>query len=155
MDVSGNNLGKVRVSSMVVSSIATCSIGAAKRCYDIAREHVQTRKQFGETLGTFQSVQFKLADMATKIHSSRLMLRTAASMLDNKENGATGFAAMAKRLCTDSGFEVCNEALQLLGGYGYLKDYPVERYVRDTRVHQILEGTNEIMRHIIARECLK
>lgn len=136
-------------------SIATCSIGAAKRCYDIARAYVQERKQFGAPLSSQQSVQFKLADMATKIHSARILLRTAAQMLDNKDPSATVFAAMAKRLCTDNGFEVCNEALQLHGGYGYLRDYPIERYLRDTRVHQILEGTNEIMKHIIARECLK
>lgn len=135
-------------------SIATCSIGAAKASYDLARAHVQDRKQFGNPLAANQSVQFKLADMTTDIHSARLMVRHAARMMDDKDPNATPYCAMAKRVATDAGFNVCNEALQLHGGYGYLEDYALSRYLRDCRVHQILEGTNEIMRHIVARSVL-
>ena len=112
------------------------------------------RSQFGKKLAEFQALQFRLADMATELEAARLMIHRAASRLDAKDPEATMFCAMAKRFATDVGFNVCNEALQLLGGYGYLKDYPVERYLRDARVHQILEGTNEIMRVIIARRLL-
>jgi alkylation response protein AidB-like acyl-CoA dehydrogenase len=135
-------------------NIAASSIGGAYACLKYAKEHVNVRKQFGKKLSEFQSIQFKLADMATKIHASRLMVRTAAKMLDMSDSAATVSAAMAKQFATDNCFEVCNEALQLFGGYGYLKEYPIERYVRDLRVHQILEGTNEIMRVIISRRLL-
>lgn len=135
-------------------NIGACSLGAAKACLAAARDHVATRKQFGNPIAGFQATQFKLADMATGLAAARLMIRHAAAMLDAKHPEATMYCAMAKRLATDSGFAICNEALQLHGGYGYLKDYPVERYLRDTRVHQILEGTNEIMRVIISRALL-
>ncbi len=135
-------------------SIASCSLGAAKRCIDVARDHVQTRKQFGSELAANQSVQFKLADMVTDLHSARLMVRNAASMMDAKDPNMTPFCAMAKRYATDKGFQICNEALQLHGGYGYTSALPIERYFRDTRVHCILEGTNEIMRLIVARNIL-
>lgn len=135
-------------------NIGACSLGAATACLEAAREHVANRKQFGQPIGGFQSVQFKLADMATELVAARLMIRQAAAMLDAKHAEATTYCAMAKRFATDVGFAVCNEALQLHGGYGYLKDYPVERYLRDARVHQILEGTNEIMRVIISRRLL-
>ncbi|GBG31151.1 Short-chain specific acyl-CoA dehydrogenase, mitochondrial [Hondaea fermentalgiana] len=137
-------------------SIATCSIGAAKRCFDLTREYVASRKQFGKSLSENQSIQFKLADMATDLHAARLMVRNAAQMLDAKDPHATAFCAMAKRFATDAGFRICNEALQMHGGYGYLQgNNSPERYVRDVRVHQILEGTNEIMRHIVARNILQ
>jgi alkylation response protein AidB-like acyl-CoA dehydrogenase len=135
-------------------NIGACSLGGARACLDLAREHVTTRQQFGQHLARFQSVQFKLADMATELEAARLMIRQAAAKLDAGDPEATQFCAMAKRFATDAGFAICNEALQLHGGYGYLKDVPVERFVRDLRVHQILEGTNEIMRVIIARRLL-
>ena len=136
-------------------NIAACSIGAASACLDAAREHMGVRKQFGRELASFQALQFKLADMATALEASRLMIRQAASKVDAKAPDATMFAAMAKRFATDAGFDIVNQALQLHGGYGYLKDYPLERYLRDVRVHQILEGTNEIMRVIISRQLLR
>jgi len=135
-------------------SIATCSVGAAARCLQLAQEHVQGRKQFGKPIATFQNTQFNLADMAVSLQSSRLMVRHAAKLLDEKDPDATTACAMAKRLATDNGFNICNDALQMFGGYGYLKEYPIERYMRDVRVHQILEGTNEIMRLIISRKML-
>lgn len=135
-------------------NIGACSLGAAKACLTTTREYVANRKQFGNAIANFQATQFKLADMATDLAAARLMIRQAAAMLDAKHPEATMYCAMAKRLATDSGFAICNEALQLHGGYGYLKDYPVERYLRDARVHQILEGTNEIMRVIISRALL-
>eukprot|EP00927_Polykrikos_kofoidii_P047312 TRINITY_DN41417_c0_g3_i1.p1 TRINITY_DN41417_c0_g3~~TRINITY_DN41417_c0_g3_i1.p1 ORF type:complete len:447 (-),score=95.98 TRINITY_DN41417_c0_g3_i1:335-1618(-) len=135
-------------------SIATCSVGAAARCLEISAAYVKDRKQFGSPIASFQNTQFKLADMAVDLAASRLMVRNAAKLLDEKDSDATTACAMAKRLATDVGFNICNEALQLHGGYGYLKDYPIERYVRDVRVHQILEGTNEIMRLIISRKLL-
>ena len=113
------------------------------------------RRQFGQRLADFQALQFKLADMATELDAARLMLRRAASSLDHGDPDATLHCAMAKRLATDAGFRIANDALQLHGGYGYLKDFPIERYLRDVRVHQILEGTNEIMRVIIARRLLR
>jgi len=113
--------------------------------------YVKERKQFGKPVGENQAVQFKLADMAGKILSSRLALRHAAALLDQAHPAATVHCALAKKIATDYGAEVCSEALQLHGGYGYLADYNVERYVRDVRVHQILEGTNEIMRVIAGR----
>ncbi len=135
-------------------NIASCSLGAARACLEAARAHMGVRSQFGKKLAEFQALQFRLADMATELEAARLMVQRAASRLDAKDPEATMFCAMAKRFATDAGFEICNQALQLLGGYGYLKDYPVERYLRDARVHQILEGTNEIMRVIIARKLL-
>jgi hypothetical protein len=135
-------------------NIGACSLGGARACLDLAREHVQTRQQFGQHLARFQSVQFKLADMATDLEAARLMIRQAAAKLDSGDPEATQLCAMAKRFATDAGFAIANEALQLHGGYGYLKDVPVERFMRDLRVHQILEGTNEIMRVIIARRLL-
>ncbi len=135
-------------------SIATCSIGAAQRCYDLAREYVQTRKQFGVPLANNQSVQFKLANMITEIQASRMLVRNAATLLDKKDPSATPFCAMAKKYATEKCFDAINDALQLHGGYGYLRDYPIERYLRDARVHCILEGTNEIMSMIMSRAIL-
>ena len=135
-------------------NIGACSLGAARACLDAAREHLGVRHQFGRRLSEFQALQFKVADMATELEAARLLLYRAADALDRGEPEATRFCAMAKRLATDTGFEVCNAALQLHGGYGYLRDYPIERHLRDVRVHQILEGTNEIMRLIIARRLL-
>jgi alkylation response protein AidB-like acyl-CoA dehydrogenase len=135
-------------------NIAACSLGAARACLDAAREHLGVRSAFGRKLADFQALQFKIADMATELEAARLMVRRAASALDAGDPEATMYCAMAKRFATDVGFKVCNDALQLFGGYGYLKDYPIERYLRDARVHQILEGTNEIMRLIIARRLL-
>ena len=136
-------------------NIAACSLGAAQASLEIARDHLLQRRQFGQRLADFQALQFKLADMATSLATARLMIHRAAVALDGHEDGATATIAMAKRFATDAGFEVCNQALQLLGGYGYLMDFPVERHLRDLRVHQILEGTNEIMRLIIARRLLE
>ncbi len=135
-------------------NIGACSIGGARACLELALDHVKARKQFGRALAEFQALQFKLADMATDLEASRLMIHKAASLLDAGDPSATQHCAMAKRLATDSGFAIVNEALQLHGGYGYIRDYPIERYLRDLRVHQILEGTNEIMRVIIARRLL-
>ena len=136
-------------------NIASCSLGGAGLALDTARDYLVTRKQFGQPLADFQALQFRLADMATELDAARLMVRRAAHALDNRDPKATQYCAMAKRFATDAGFEVANQALQLHGGYGYLKDYPLERIVRDLRVHQILEGTNEIMRVITAREMLR
>jgi len=136
-------------------NIATCSVGAAQGAYDAAREYMLDRKQFSQPLAAFQALQFKLADMLTNIVASRQMVRLAAHMLDSENPQAGVYCAMAKRMATDLGFQVCLDAQQLHGGYGYLKDYPLERLVRDTRVHQILEGTNEIMRVIVARQILE
>ena len=135
-------------------NIGACSIGGARACYEAARIYVGERRQFGRAIADFQAIQFKLADMATALESARLMVWRAAAALDAGEAEATLRCAMAKRVATDAGFEVCNEALQLHGGYGYLRDHAIERYLRDLRVHQILEGTNEIMRVIIARRLL-
>ena len=135
-------------------NIGACSVGGARACLETASRYVVERKQFGKPLADFQATQFKLADMATDLDAARLMIWRAASLLDAKSPEATQAAAMAKRLSTDTGFRVVNDALQLHGGYGYLKDFPIERYLRDLRVHQILEGTNEIMRVIISRRLL-
>jgi alkylation response protein AidB-like acyl-CoA dehydrogenase len=116
---------------------------------------MSVRAQFGKKLSEFQALQFRFADMATELEAARLMLWRAAASLDDGDPDATLHCAMAKRYATDAGFEVVNQALQLHGGYGYIKEYPVERYMRDLRVHQILEGTNEIMRVIIARRLLE
>ena len=132
-------------------NIAACSVGGARFCLEQAVAYTAERKQFGKPLSAFQALQFKLADMATELDAARLMLHRAAASLDAGLPEATAHCAMAKRFATDAGFEVVNEALQLHGGYGYIKEYPIERIFRDLRVHQILEGTNEIMRVIIAR----
>ena len=135
-------------------NIATCSVGAAQGALTQAQSYMQERKQFGKPIASFQALQFKLADMATELVAARQMVRLAASKLDAGARDASTYCAMAKRFATDAGFNVCNEALQIHGGYGYLNDFPLERLVRDARVHQILEGTNEIMRVIIARRML-
>ena len=135
-------------------NIATCSVGTAQQAIVDATAYVQDRKQFDSTIAAFQHTQFQVADMLTELVAARQMIRLAASKLDNKDASATTYCAMAKRFATDAGFKICNDALQLFGGYGYIKEYPMERYVRDTRVHQILEGTNEIMRVIISRQAL-
>jgi alkylation response protein AidB-like acyl-CoA dehydrogenase len=135
-------------------NIATCSIGTAQQAIEEAAAYVQERKQFNQAISEFQATQFSLADMLTELVAARQMVRLAASKLDNKDSQATTYCAMAKRFATDVGFNVCNDALQLFGGYGYIKEYPMERHVRDTRVHQILEGTNEIMRVIVSRRLL-
>ncbi|MHB8530200.1 MAG: acyl-CoA dehydrogenase family protein [Caulobacteraceae bacterium] len=136
-------------------NIAACSLGGAALALETATAYLQTRRQFGRPLKDFQALQFRLADMATDLEAALLMVRRAAAAVDTKDPKATRLCAMAKRFATDAGFEIANQALQLHGGYGYLKDYPLERIVRDLRVHQILEGTNEIMRLIIAREMLR
>jgi alkylation response protein AidB-like acyl-CoA dehydrogenase len=136
-------------------NIGACSLGGARACFEAARGYLLERRQFGQRLADFQALQFKLADMATELDAARLLLRRAAASLDKGDPDSTLHCAMAKRLATDTGFRVCNEALQLHGGYGYLKDFPIERHLRDVRVHQILEGTNEIMRVIIARRLLR
>ncbi|MRT18983.1 acyl-CoA dehydrogenase [Comamonas sp. CAH-2] len=136
-------------------NIATCSIGAAQGALTQAQQYMQERKQFGKAIASFQALQFKLADMATELVAARQMVRLAASKLDAGARDASTYCAMAKRFATDAGFMVCNEALQLHGGYGYIREYPLERLMRDARVHQILEGTNEIMRVIIARRMLE
>ncbi|KAF0806408.1 acyl-CoA dehydrogenase [Alcanivorax sp. S71-1-4] len=135
-------------------NIASCSLGAASAALAQASDYVQTRQQFGQPLSDFQTVQFRLADMATELVAARQMVYLAAWKLDQGDTERTLYCAMAKRLATDLCFNVCNDALQLHGGYGYIREYPLERYVRDARVHQILEGTNEIMRVIIARRLL-
>lgn len=135
-------------------NIATCSIGTAQQALNTARAYMKERKQFGRELAGFQALQFKLADMNTELVAARQMVRLAAFKLDHQDPEATAYCAMAKRFATDIGFRVCNEALQIHGGYGYIREYPLERHVRDTRVHQILEGTNEIMRLIVARRLL-
>ncbi|WP_421865852.1 isobutyryl-CoA dehydrogenase [Parvibaculum sp.] len=136
-------------------NIGACSLGTAEAALKRAKSYLGEREQFGRKLADFQALQFKLADMATELEAARLMIYNAATKVDAKAPDATMKAAMAKRFATDAGFRVINEALQIHGGYGYLKDFPLERHLRDARVHQILEGTNEIMRVIIARELLK
>ena len=136
-------------------NISACSLGGAQLALETAKTYLETRKQFGRALKDFQALQFKLADMATNLEAARLMVRQAAWALDNREPRATQLCAMAKRFATDAAFGVADDALQLHGGYGYLRDYPLERIVRDLRVHRILEGTNEIMRVITAREMLR
>jgi alkylation response protein AidB-like acyl-CoA dehydrogenase len=135
-------------------NIAACSIGGAQFCLDRTIEYMRERKQFGSRLSDFQALRFRIADYATELESARLMVRRAAVAVGNGEPGGTRLAAMAKRLATDTGFEVVNGCLQLHGGYGYLRDHPIERVLRDVRVHQILEGTNEVMRLIISRDLL-
>jgi len=136
-------------------NIAACSLGGARACLDAALAYVRERRAFGRPLADFQALQFKLADMATELEAARLLVHRAADALDKAAPDATLRCAMAKRYATDICFRICDEALQLHGGYGYIKDYQIERYLRDLRVHRILEGTNEIMRVIIARQLLE
>ena len=135
-------------------NIAACSIGGAQFCLDRATQYMRERRQFGTRLADFQALGFRIADFATELEAARLLLHRAAWAISTGEPGATRLAAMAKRLATDVGFDVVNGALQLHGGYGYLRDHPIERVLRDVRVHQILEGTNEVMRLIISRDVL-
>jgi alkylation response protein AidB-like acyl-CoA dehydrogenase len=134
--------------------IAACSLGGAQFCLDRTVDYMRERKQFGSRLSDFQALRFRVADFATELEAARLMLRRAAVAVADKDPAATRLAAMAKRLATDTGFEVVNGCLQLHGGYGYLRDHPIERVLRDVRVHQILEGTNEVMRVIVSRDIL-
>ena len=136
-------------------NIGACSLGGAQFALEQAKAYMESRTQFGKPLKDFQGLQFKIADMATELEAARLMVRSGADALDKRDPKATQLCAMAKRFATDVGFKVANDALQIHGGYGYLRDYPVERVVRDLRVHQILEGTNEIMRVITAREMFR
>ncbi|MBX3213592.1 MAG: acyl-CoA dehydrogenase family protein [Labilithrix sp.] len=135
-------------------NVATCSIGAARAALESARRYMHERTQFKQKLASFQALQFKVADMATELVVARQMVRLAAVKLDGGAPNATVYCAMAKQRATDAGFAICNEALQIHGGYGYMREYPLERYLRDARVHQILEGTNEIMRVIVSRRVL-
>jgi alkylation response protein AidB-like acyl-CoA dehydrogenase len=135
-------------------NIAACSIGGAQFCLDRTVEYMRERKQFGTRLADFQALAFRVADYATELQAARLMVHHAASAVTNKTPGGTRLAAQAKRFATDVGFEAVNGCLQLHGGYGYLRDHPIERVLRDVRVHQILEGTNEVMRLIVSREIL-
>jgi alkylation response protein AidB-like acyl-CoA dehydrogenase len=135
-------------------NIGACSLGAAWSALEKARQYMLERKAFGRSIAEFQALQFKLADMATELEAARLMVYRAADGIDRADPQASMYSAMAKRLATDFGFQVCHEALQIHGGYGYLKDYGMEKLVRDLRVHQILEGTNEIMRVVISRKLL-
>lgn len=135
-------------------NIAVCSVGTAQAALNTARNYMHERSQFGKPLAAFQALQFKLADMATDLVAARQMVRLAAFKMDSNDADKTAYCAMAKRFATDVGFQVCDQALQIHGGYGYIREYPLERHVRDVRVHQILEGTNEIMRLIIARRLL-
>ena len=135
-------------------NIATCSVGTAQAALNRTRDYMHERHQFGEALANFQALQFRFADMATELVAARQMIRLAAFKVDQGHSEASVYSAMAKRYATDIGFDVCNQALQIHGGYGYMQEYPLERYIRDTRVHQILEGTNEIMRLVISRRLL-
>lgn len=135
-------------------NIAACSIGGAQFCLDRTIAYMRERKQFGTRLAEFQALRFRIADYATELEAARLLLRRAAVAVGEGAPGATRLAAMAKRLATDTGFAVVNGCLQLHGGYGYLRDHPIERVLRDVRVHQILEGTNEVMRLIVSRSLL-
>ncbi len=135
-------------------NIAACSVGGAQFCLDRTLDYMRERKQFGTRLADFQALGFRIADYATDFEAARLMVHRAATAVTERAPGATSLAAMAKRLATDTGFEVVNGCLQLHGGYGYLRDHPIERVLRDVRVHQILEGTNEVMRLIVSRALL-
>lgn len=135
-------------------NIAACSLGGAKKCLQLARQHMLERSQFKMKLAEFESLQFRFADMLTDLEAARLLVYRAASALDKNDVNAPLYCAMAKRLATDNAFDICNQALQIFGGYGYMCEYPIERYFRDLRVHSILEGTNEIMRLIIAKKAL-
>lgn len=136
-------------------NIAACSLGGAKQCIALTRSYLLEREQFKQKLAEFEALQFRFADMLTNLEASRLMVHRAATSLDKKDSKAIIQCAMAKRMATDLCFEICNQALQLHGGYGYIREYPIERFFRDLRVHQILEGTNEIMRVIIAKQIFK
>ncbi|MEH6789098.1 acyl-CoA dehydrogenase family protein [Parasphingorhabdus sp.] len=136
-------------------NIGACSLGGAQRCLDEAVSYTKERKQFGKPISDFQNTQFMLADMATDLEASRALLYLAAAKVTEGAPDKTKFAAMAKRLATDNGSKIVNDALQLFGGYGYLQDYPIERFWRDLRVHSILEGTNQVMRMIVSRELLR
>ena len=136
-------------------NIGACSLGGAQRCLDETIVYVKDRKQFGQPIGDFQNTQFMLADMATDLEAARALLYLAAAKVNANAPDKTRFSAMAKRLATDSGSKIVNDALQLFGGYGYLKDYPIERFWRDLRVHSILEGTNQVMRMIVGRDLLR
>ncbi|HEY6868383.1 MAG TPA: acyl-CoA dehydrogenase family protein [Novosphingobium sp.] len=136
-------------------NIGACSLGGAQRCLDEAVAYVKDRRQFGKAVAEFQNTQFVLADMATELEAARALLYLAAAKVNAGAADKTRFSAMAKRLATDTGSAVVDRALQLFGGYGYLRDYPIERFWRDLRVHRILEGTNEVMRMIVGRDLLK
>jgi acyl-CoA dehydrogenase len=136
-------------------NIGACSLGGAQRCLDEAIAYTKDRAQFGKSIASFQNTQFTLADMATDLEAARALLYMAATKVTAGAPDKTRFSAMAKRLATDSGSEIVDKALQMFGGYGYLKDYPIERFWRDLRVHRILEGTNEVMRMIIGRDLTK
>ncbi len=136
-------------------NIGACSLGGAQRCLDEAVGYVKTRSQFGRTIAEFQNTQFQLADMATDLEAARALLYLAAAKVSADAPDKTRFSAMAKKLATDNGSSIVDRALQMFGGYGYLKDYPIERFWRDLRVHRILEGTNEVMRMIVGRDLLK
>lgn len=136
-------------------NIATCSLGGAQRCLDLTVQYSKDRKQFGSAIGTFQNTQFRIAEMAAKVHGSRLMVRDAARALDLQDPNTATLCAMAKMRATEDCYDVVDQCLQLHGGYGYLKDFPIERYLRDLRVHRILEGTNEVMRVIVSRTVMK
>jgi alkylation response protein AidB-like acyl-CoA dehydrogenase len=159
---SGNRIGgegqgfKIAMSALDGGrlNIAACSLGGAQFCLERTVTHMKERKQFGTRLADMQALGFRIADYATELEAARLLLYRAAAALDAREPAATRLAAMAKRLATDTGFEVVNGCLQLHGGYGYLRDHPIERVLRDLRVHQILEGTNEVMRLIVSRDLL-
>ncbi|KAJ9465122.1 Isobutyryl-CoA dehydrogenase [Diplonema papillatum] len=135
-------------------NIATCSLGAAQRSLDLAVAYTKERQQFGKSISSFQNTQFKLADMAARVHASRLLVRQAAAAMDQEHPDKTAFCAMAKMKVTEDCWNVVDDALQLHGGYGYLQSYPIERFLRDLRVHRILEGTNEVMRLIVSRAVL-
>lgn len=136
-------------------NIGACSLGGAQRCLDEAVKYTKERQQFGQPIADFQNTQFMLADMATDLEAARALLYLAAAKVTENAPDKTRFSAMAKRLATDSGSKIVNDALQLFGGYGYLKDYPIERFWRDLRVHSILEGTNQVMRMIVGRDMLR
>jgi alkylation response protein AidB-like acyl-CoA dehydrogenase len=136
-------------------NIGACSLGGAQRCLDEAIKYTKERQQFGQPVADFQNTQFMLADMATDLEAARALLYLAACKVSANAPDKSRFSAMAKRLSTDSGSEIVNKALQLFGGYGYLKDYPIERFWRDLRVHSILEGTNQVMRMIVGRDLLR
>jgi alkylation response protein AidB-like acyl-CoA dehydrogenase len=136
-------------------NIGACSLGGAQKALDATLDYTKDRKQFGKSISDFQNTQFMLADMATDLEASRIMIYRAADMVDKKLPNAGAACAMAKRFATDMCSKIANDALQLHGGYGYLKDYPIEQIVRDLRVHQILEGTNQVMRMIVSRSLLR
>ncbi|MFN4239269.1 MAG: acyl-CoA dehydrogenase family protein [Erythrobacter cryptus] len=136
-------------------NIGACSLGGAQRCLDEAIRYTRERSQFGQAIAEFQNTQFMLADMATDLEAARALLYLAAAKVTDNAPDKTRFSAMAKRLATDNGSAVVDRALQLFGGYGYLQDYPIERFWRDLRVHSILEGTNQIMRMVVARDLLR